>query len=244
MKRIVIMGASSGIGHAAAKAYLAKGHRVALAARNLDILQQLKEEYPDRTEIARIDVNDTEAPRQLNELIRRLGGMDLYFHISGIGYENPSLDPNREAEVITTNTAGLARMVATAFDYFRDNGIRGGQIATVTSVAGTNGIGELAAYSASKKGAQTYLVALEQLAHNLHLDISFTDIRPGWIATPLLIPGRKYPMLMTLDQAMPKILRAVEQRKRVAVIGWRWKLLVALWRMLPNALWIRIPYGK
>lgn len=236
------MGASSGIGLAVAKNYLSHGFRVGLGARNLQQLKVLRDEFPEQAVVASIDVNDAEGPAKLAALIDALGGMDLYFHISGIGYDNPTLDPAREAQVITTNAAGFARMLAAAYDYFRSHKTEGAQIAAITSVAGTNGIGDLAAYSASKKCAQTYMIALEQLARTEKVEIAFTDIRPGWISTPLLKEGVKYPFLMTLPQAVPLILRAIEKRKRVAVIGWKWKLLVALWRLLPNSLWIRIPY--
>ena len=97
--------------------------------------------------------------------------------------------------IIATNLGGFARMLCAAYRYFRDNN-RKGSIAAVTSVAGTNGIGRLSAYSASKKGAQAYMVALEQLANAEGADVSFTDIRPGWIRTPLLVEGLKYPMEM------------------------------------------------
>lgn len=240
MKRIVIMGASSGIGLAVAEAFASRGVMVGLAARKLEALKALKEKYPSTVEYASIDVNDMEAPAKLNSLIDKMGGMDIYLHASGIGYDNPSLDPQREAEVISTNASGFARMIATAYGYFRDNKIKGGRIAAITSVAGTNGIGTMAAYSASKKCAQTYLVALEQLAHIEKTDVSFIDIRPGWIKTPLLNPDKTYPMEMTVDYVVPKIIRAIARRQRVAVIDWRFGLLVGLWRLVPNCLWIRM----
>lgn len=252
MKRIVIMGASSGIGMALAISYLKQGARVGLAARRVEAFEPLQAEYPGQVETACIDVNSADAPSLLNGLIDRLGGMELYFHISGIGYENPSLDPEREAQVITTNAAGFARMIAAAYNYYRKTTSRQpekdkskwGRIAAITSVAGTNGIGRMAAYSASKKCAQTYLTALEQLAREEHVNVSFSDIRPGWIATPLLVEGRHYPLMMQLSEAVPLIIKAVEKRRRVAVIGWKWKLLVGLWRLIPNCLWIRIPYNS
>lgn len=81
------------------------------------------------------------------------------------------------------------------------------------------------------------MVALEQLAHEEKADIKFTDIRPGWIRTPLLIPGLKYPMEMTLDYAVPLIIKAIVRHPRVAVIDWRWNILVGLWRAVPNLVW-------
>lgn len=240
MKKIVIMGASSGIGLAVAEAFASRGVKVGCAARKTDKFVILKEKYPEMVEFESIDVNQPDAPEKLGALIDRLGGMDIYFHVSGIGYENLNLDPEREVDIIRTNAGGLARMTSTAYRYFRDNGISG-RIAAVTSVAGTNGIGRLSAYSASKKCAQTYLVALEQLAHEEKADISFIDIRPGWVRTPLLFSDVKYPMEMDLDYVVPKIIRAIVKKKRVAVIDWRWNIVVGLWRLVPNCLWIKFP---
>ena len=108
-------------------------------------------------------------------------------------------------------------------------------------MAGTKGIGHLASYSASKKFQQTYLQALEQLATIEKLQIRFSDIRPGWVRTPLLDPDQNYPMVMDVEYAAPRILKAIRRKARVAVVDWRWNLLVGLWRLVPNALWVKIP---
>lgn len=239
MKRVVIMGASSGIGLAVAKAFASRGVRVGLASRKTEELAKLKELYPGEVEYESIDITKPGAPEKLGKLVEKLGGMDIYFHVSGIGYENLTLDPQREADIIATNAAGFARMISTAYRYFRDNGIKG-QIAAVTSVAGTNGIGRLSAYSASKKCAQTYLVALEQLSNAEKAGIVFTDIRPGWIRTPLLLPDRKYPLEIDLDYATPLIIRAIVRKERVAYIDFRWGIVAALWKSIPDRIWTRM----
>lgn len=239
MKRIVIMGASSGIGLAVAEALASRGVKIGLAARHTKELHALKEKYPDCVEYESIDVTHNDGPKKLEELIDKLGGMDIYFHVAGIGYSNPTLDPHREAEMIATNAAGFARMVSAAYGYFRDNK-KNGQIMALTSLAGTNGIGEMAAYSASKKCAQTYLVALEQLANSEKVDITFTDIRPGWIRTPLLDSDKKYPMEMTLEYVVPQVIRAIVKHPRVAYIDARWGALCAAWKAIPDAVWTKM----
>lgn len=239
MKRVIIMGASSGIGLRVAEEFASRGVKVGLAARHVAAMKALKEKYPDSVEYLSIDVTKKDGPERLEELIKMTGGMDIYFHVAGIGYENLTLDPEREVEIIETNSVGFARMICAAYRYFRDNGVKG-QIAAITSVAGTKGIGRLSAYSSSKKMGQAYLVAIEQLAHEEGADIEFTDIRPGWVHTPLLLEGQKYPMEMSLDYAVPLIIKAIVRKTRVAVIDWRWNIVVGLWRMLPNCVWTRM----
>lgn len=239
MKRVVIMGASSGIGLHVAEALVSRGVKVGLAARHTEVFREMKNKYGDLLEYESIDVTKPSAVTKLHELIEKLGGMDIYFHSTGIGYSNLTLEPEAEVRVIRTNAEGFARMMCCAYRYFRDMN-RKGQICAITSVAGTNGIGRLTAYSSTKKFCQTYLVALEQLANNEGADITFTDIRPGWVRTPLLEPGAKYPMEMDVEYVVPQVIRAIVRKKRVAVIDCRWNLVVGLWRLIPNFLWIRM----
>lgn len=239
MKKILIMGASSGIGLRVAEEFAKRGVMTGLAARHAEPLQKLQHKYPDTVVYSSIDVTVKSATTDMHSLIEKMGGMDIYFHVAGIGYDNPMLNPEREAEIIDTNATGFARMLSTAYCYFRDNKKKG-RIAAVTSVAGTNGIGRLSAYSASKKCAQTYMTALEQRAHNEKVEVDFTDIRPGWIRTPLLLPDSKYPLEMTLDYVVPLIIKAVVRHPRVAIIDRRWDILVRLWQCIPNALWSRM----
>lgn len=237
------MGASSGIGYRVAEEFAKRGVKLGLAARNTNPLRDLKAKYPDLVEYASINVNDIDAPIVMRELIGKMGGMDIYFHAAGIGYDNPTLEPSREVDILNTNACGFARMISTAYDYFRQTGVKG-RIAAITSVAGTNGIGGMSAYSASKKCAQTYLTALEQRSREEGVSIRFTDIRPGWIRTPLLHEGETYPLEMKLDYAVRLIIRAIVKSPRVAVVDWRWNLLVGLWRCIPNCIWVRMKASK
>lgn len=239
-QRIVILGATSGIGLASAETFVAMGWRVGVAGRNEAVLRSLKERFPANIEYERIDVTHADAPRRLLELIRRLGGMDVYFHVAGIYAENPDLDVDSDTAILQTNTVGFARMVDTAYAFFRARG-RKAQIAAVTSVAGTKGIGRLAAYSASKKFQQTYLQAVEQLARRQGVRVRITDIRPGWVETPLLDPDRTYRMAMPLDKVVPQVVRAIVKKARIAVVDSRWRAVVMLWRLIPGRLWVRMP---
>lgn len=240
MKKVIIIGASTGIGYAVAETLASRQVKVGLASRNTAPLKELQSKYPDFVEFIDIDITKPEATDRLKLLIERTGGMDIYFHVAGIGYSNESLDPEREVQIIETNSCGFARMLSAAYRWMRDNGVRG-QIAAITSIAGTKGIGCMSAYSSSKKFAHTYITALEQLSHLEHANISFTDIRPGWVRTPLLKQDMKYPLEMSLKEIVPQILHAIVKRKRVAVLDRRWAALSAIWQLIPNKLWVYLP---
>lgn len=74
-------------------------------------------------------------------------------------------------------------------------------------------------------------------------NIVITDIRPGFVATPLL-GGLHFPLLMQSDPVAKSIFRAIEQRKHLKIIDWRYRLLVGLWRMIPRFVWERFPLTK
>lgn len=238
-KRAVIIGATSGIGYETALLLLAEGWQLGIAGRREDELKKLQEKAPERVRIRTIDIRQPDASQELRRLIDDLGGIDLYFHSSGIGYQNFTLNPDIELNTIETNGTGFIRMVTTAFHYFRKQGK--GHIAVISSIAGTKGLGIAPAYSATKRFQNTYIDALEQLAHMQHIPIRFTDIRPGFVATGLLNDGKHYPLLMNPQRVALHIVRALKKRQRIVVIDWRYRLLVCFWRLIPSWIWKRMP---
>lgn len=238
-KRIVIVGATSGIGREAARCFIEAGWRIGIAGRREQELRSLEAEAPDRVCWEVIDITLEEAPEGLNRLIEKLGGMDCYLHVSGIGFQNPNLDPAIELRTVETNAAGFTRMVTAAFGHFAKQGH--GQIAAVSSIAGTKGLGTAAAYSATKRYQNCYLDALAQLARMLKVQITFTDIRPGFVRTALLNDNQHYPMMMEPKKVGRAIYRAIIKRKRTVVIDWRYGLLVLAWRLIPRFVWERLP---
>ena len=238
MKRAIIIGASSGIGHEVARLLITQGWTVGVAARRMEKLADLQDCAPERVYTARIDVTDDGAEASLLQLIERMGGLDLYFHAAGIGWKNPTLEAETELKTMGTNAGGFTRMVGCAYRYFAAHG--GGHIACITSIAGTKGLGPAPAYSATKAMQNTYLQALEQLAACKHHDIHFTDIRPGFVDTPLLAGTSHLPMLMATENVAHSIVKAINSRRHICVIDTRWHILTFFWRLIPNWIWRRM----
>ena len=239
MKRAIIIGATSGIGKEVAKGLLQQGWHIGIAGRRENALQALQTVAPQQIEIQALDVTREDAAEKLQMLISRLGGMDLFLLSSGIGHQNMALNPEIETETAQTNVVGFIRIVDTAFAYFKNQGT--GHLAVISSIAGTKGLGVAPAYSATKRFQNTYIDALEQLANLQKLSIRFTDIRPGFVATDLLKDGKGYPMLMNAETVGVSIVKALNRRKRVVIIDWRYRILVFFWRMIPHWIWKRLP---
>lgn len=237
-KKAIIIGASSGIGREVARLLLADGWTLGVAARREELLQELKASAPERVEVMAIDVTTPDAGERLLTLVQQIGGMDLYFHASGIGKQNRTLETDIELRTMDTNAVGFTRMIDTAYRYFAEKGE--GHIAAITSIAGTKGLGPAPAYSATKALQATYLQALEQQAHSRGLKIRFTDIRPGFVDTALLNDSFPYPMLMRPEAVARDIVRSIYRRRHVRIIDYRYRLLTFLWRLIPRSLWRRL----
>ena len=236
------MGATSGIGLEVVKVLASKGWQLGVAGRRDDVLQQLKDEVPQVVAAQSIDITRDDAPQRLNGLINELGGIDLYFHSSGIGYQNPDLDADKELRTVETNAVGFTRMVDAMFNYFAQRPDHEGHIAVMSSIARTRGLGAAPAYSATKRYVSHYLECLSQLCtirrlHHIHLH----DIRPGFVRTPLIADGNRYPMQLDPERVAQSIVRGIERDRSVITVDWRYRLLVAGWRLLPRWLWVRLP---
>ena len=244
MKKIIIIGASSGMGMRVAIDFARLGWRVGIAARREERLKEIKSLYPDRIEYMNIDVTAPDAVERFNQLIELIDGMDYMLYAAGCGWKNPELDDARDEETLRVNVLGFTRIVNAAYKYYKATAnLHRGHIAAITSVAGTKGIGVSATYSASKRYQWNYLQAIDQLAHIQHVNVAVTDIRPGFVDTPLLDGSNVYPMEMSVDYVAPRLESAIVGGRRVAVIDSRWAVVTALWRMVPNCLWRRLSLG-
>lgn len=237
MKRVIIIGATSGIGHEVALIYRRMGWRVGVAGRRIERLEAFRQEAPEQIEIQQLDVTQADAPEKLRLLIDKLGGMDLFLLSTGIGNQNRALDPGIELATVETNAIGFTRMVTAAYHYFKEQGQ--GHLAVISSIAGTKGLGAAPSYSATKRFQNTYIDALAQLAHMEKLPIIFTDIRPGFVKTDLL-KNDSYPLLMRPERVAQHIVKALSHKKRIAIIDWRYALLVFFWKLIPGFIWERL----
>lgn len=243
-RHIIIIGASSGLGKATTIQFATMGWKIGIAARRIDALTELQQQFPQSIiATQQIDITSPDAGEKLIDLIEKVGDIDIILLASGIGSQNPTLNIDTELNTTQTNVVGFTRIVDTAFNYFRNrpHDKNPGQIAIISSIAGTMGLGIAPSYSATKRYQQHYIDALEQLAHFEKVNIKFTDIRPGFVDTPLLNNCRRFPMLMSVDYATTRITKAILKQRRIAIIDWRWQLVVAFWHLIPRFIWRRFP---
>lgn len=247
--KAIIIGATSGIGRASAIRLIEEGWEVGIAGRRKEALVALQNEYGKNVHIVQMDVTRSDSIPALDTLLNEMGPPDLFFHVSGIGYQNRELDEEKELRIVQTNCEGMVRMVTHFLHYVRIHSehysaTNKAHVAVVTSIAGTMGMGTAPAYSATKKMQQTYLTALSQLARMENIPVLFTDIRPGFVATDILNPDKHYPMMLTKEKAADEVMKALKSRKRIHVFDWKFRILAFFWRLIPRCIWERMTWVK
>jgi short-subunit dehydrogenase len=235
--KVIIVGASSGIGSALAKVFAAKGYDVGLTARRLENLEAIKKDLPGNVHICRMNVADYQASREcLKNLVNEMGGMDILVLNAGIGDSKPTWE--REIEIINTNAAGFTALANYAYQYFTEKG--GGQIVGISSVASVRGTRIATVYSATKAYISSYMEGLRQHARNKKNGVVITDIRPGFVATPMTEQNKGMFWVATAEKAARQVYEAIVAKKDVAYITRRWALIAWLVRRLPDFVFYRM----
>lgn len=243
--KAIIIGATSGIGRAITEQLAAKGWQLGIAGRRISVLQEMQSKNLNIIATQEIDVTNDNAVEGLNGLIGKMGGnVDMFLHSSGIGYQNVELDAERELATVMTNALGMTRMVIAMFNYYVQHPEQKGQIAVISSIAGTKGLGAAPAYSSTKRYTRHYLECLSQLMHIRGIkNITITDIRPGFVRTPLL-KGDKYPVQLDVNDAARDILKGVLAHKSVVTVDWKYRIPVFFWSLVPRWIWVRMRIVK
>ncbi|BDX30449.1 short-chain dehydrogenase [Mycobacterium antarcticum] len=239
-QKILITGASSGLGAGMARQFAAKGRDLALCARRTDNLEELQAEltarYPGITvAVAALDVNDHEAvPKVFAELSDVLGGIDCVIVNAGIGKGHKlgggKLWANKAT--IETNLVSALVQIETALEMFTAAGA--GHLVLVSSVLGNKGVpGVKAAYAASKAG-------LTSLGESLRAEypssgpIRITVLEPGYIESEMTAKSNTTTLMVDNETGVKAMVDAIEKEKGRAVVpGWPWWPLVEVMKVLP-----------
>lgn len=235
--RVVITGASSGIGEALARHYARDGVVLGLISRRKADPKGL----PGEVISYAVDVADEAAlAAAAQDFMRRFGPPDLVIANAGIGTGTEAAEIRHVAKlrkILETNVVGLAATLAAFAPAMRAAG--GGTLAGIASVAGFRGLAGNGAYCASKSAAITWMESLRAELHGS--GVSVVCICPGYIDTPMTRVNRfRMPFLLSADEAARRIARAIAAKRRLAVIPWQMALVSSLLRAMPAWLFDRL----
>lgn len=237
-RRVVITGASSGIGRALAHAYADRGAILALIGRRRDALEELAASLPVRCLVYAANVRDAMAlSAAAQDFMERAGTPDIVIANAGISAGNDTANPADNAvfeEILATNVTGMMLSFQPFLDAMKRR--RSGVLAGVASVAGFRGLPGASAYSASKAAAISYLESLRVELRGSGIRV--VTICPGYVATPMTA-GNRYsmPFLMPADRAARRIAVAIDRGRRFHVLPWQMVVVGWLLRRLPRPLY-------
>lgn len=233
-KKVIIVGASSGIGKELAILYAQAGCQVGVTGRRSQLLDEIKELFPGQVETEVFDVMATENSMHLQQLIQKLGSVDLLIYNAGFGDVSDELEWQIDKKTVLTNVNGFVEVAVFAFNYFKQQGH--GQIAATSSIASLAGNHFAPAYSASKAFMSNYMEGLYLKSKRNKLRIFITDIQPGFVKTKMAKgPGRFWEA--PAEKAAKQIMEAIEAKKFRVYITKRWWLIAHLIKILPGWLY-------
>ncbi|MFL5742288.1 MAG: SDR family NAD(P)-dependent oxidoreductase [Flavisolibacter sp.] len=236
-KKMIIIGASSGIGREIASIYVGMGWKVGITGRRYPLLQQFEEQHPGQVVCSSFDVMGEENQPKMNALINALGGLDLLIYNAGFGDVSKDLLWNIEERTTRTNVMGFVEIVCYAFNFFAKKG--SGQIAVVSSVAALRGNSWAPSYSASKAFMSRYAEGLNIKADRMKKKIVVTDIKPGFIDTKMA-KGEKRFWMASPQKAAHQIVKAIQKKRRKVYITRRWWLIAQILKILPYVIYKRL----
>ncbi|MEB3980250.1 SDR family oxidoreductase [Mycobacterium sp. 663a-19] len=241
-QKILITGASSGLGAGMARAFAAKGRDLGLCARRTDRLDELKAEltqrYPGiRIAVAALDVNDHEqVPKVFAEIADELGGVDRIVVNAGIG-KGAKLGSGKlwaNKATLETNLVAALVQIEAALEMFTKSG--SGHLVLISSVLGNKGVpGVKAAYAASKAGMRSLGESLRAEYRNGPIKVSV--IEPGYIESEMTAKSASTMFMVDNETGVRALVDAIEREPGRAVVPWwPWAPMVQLMRVLPPPL--------
>jgi short-subunit dehydrogenase len=236
-QKIIIVGATSGIGRKMTELYAERGNIIGITGRRLDLLQQIKQQFPQQLEYECFDVTGKENISHLEILINKLGGLDILVISAGTGEVSKELNWEIDKKTVETNVNGFIEIANWTFNFFVRQGY--GQLATISSITAARGNSWAPAYSASKAFQSNYFEALAIKAKKIKKDIAVTCIEPGFVKTKMA-QSEKLFWVVPVDKAARQIIMAINKRKRKAYISRRWWIIARLLRWIPFSVLKRL----
>lgn len=240
-QRLVISGASSGLGLALARHYLERGAIVAAFARRGELLQALATQFPEQVHCYTLDVRDSAAMQQAaNDFIARVGCPDVV--IANAGVSTGTLTEYAEdvvafQQVMDINVLGMVKTFQPFVAAMRAT--KHGTLVGIASVAGFRGLPGASAYSASKAAAISYLESLRVELRGSGVKV--VTICPGYIKTPMTaINPYAMPFILDADEAARRMAHAIERQTAFIVIPWQMGMVGWLLKRLPRWLYDRL----
>ncbi|TGN19448.1 SDR family NAD(P)-dependent oxidoreductase [Leptospira idonii] len=247
-KKIIVVGASSGIGKAIAELELKNGSEVVLIARREKELKAIVSQWNAKGKskpafAVPFDVtNFSQAEKTFEKAVKELGGLDEIYFASGL---MPEVSPNeyntaKDISMLNVNTLGAVAILNPAATFFTKQ--KSGKIIGISSIAGERGRKGNPVYNTSKAALNTYLEALRNRLSESNIQV--TTIKPGFVKTEMTkglpLPEKGLLKAISAEEAAEKIVKAVAQGKQETFVPGIWALVGLIIRNIPSFIFKKL----
>jgi len=237
MKKVIIVGGSSGIWEQLAKDMTSKWYIVGVTWRRKELLEKIRKQHNNKIEIQDFDVSDTKiATEQMENLLKKIWWMDILVLSAGTWQENFNLDFDIEYETIKTNIIGWTNIIDWATKYFIKQWFW--HVVAITSIASLRGTWWCPSYNATKAYQSNYIESLRLNVDKRNLPIQILEVQPWFVDTRMAQWNLFW--VCSVPKASKQILQAIEKWKKHIYVSKKWRLLAWLMKIIPYKIYKNI----
>ena len=242
-RRVLILGATSGIAQAVSRCFAAEGARLFLVARDREKLQSLTCDLRIRgaesVETYEADLSDARSfPLILSQSLAVWGGLDAALIAYGTLpdqrlLENDPILLRESLEINYFSPVSLLMQLAKAFEEQRS-----GVLAVIGSVAGDRGRRSNYVYGSAKAALATFVAGLGlRLAGS---GVRVVLIKPGWISTPMTAHLPQNFLFVSAERAGREVYGAIISPRAIVYIPWYWRWIMVFIRLIPERVFAKL----
>jgi decaprenylphospho-beta-D-erythro-pentofuranosid-2-ulose 2-reductase len=244
MRRVLIIGATSAIATACARLWAAEGAELFLVGRDAGKLAALADDLCVRgaasARTIQMDANDVPAHAPMvRAALEALGGIDIALIAHGTLPDQPACEKDAELALreLSTNGTSVIALLTVLANQFEASGA--GALAVITSVAGDRGRPSNYVYGSAKAAVSVFCEGLR--ARLFQAGVSLTDIRPGFVATPMTQQLRLPAVLVSQpDVVARRIVAGIDRKADVLYVPAFWAAIMLAIRAIPRAVFKRL----
>jgi decaprenylphospho-beta-D-erythro-pentofuranosid-2-ulose 2-reductase len=242
-RKILVLGATSGIAEATCRIWATQGASLFLVARNAEklaaVAQDLKIRGASYVDTAVADLDDTDKhPALLAHAVNSLTGMDIAYLAHGIlgDQAEAEQDFNAAAQILYTNLLAPVSLLTWLANFCVQR--HAGTLAVISSVAGDRGRKSNYLYGASKAGLSAFLGGLRNRVDRE--GVTVLSIKPGPTRTAMTAAMSKSEKFADVDSVAESIVSAIDKRKDVLYVPFQWQPIMFVIRNIPERIFKKL----
>jgi len=242
-RKILVLGATSGIAEATCRIWASQGASLFLVARNAEklaaVAADLKTRGASYVDTAVADLDDTDQhPDLLAHAINSLTGMDIAYLAYGIlgDQTEAERDFNTAAQILHTNFVAPVSLLTWLANFCVQR--RAGTLAVISSVAGDRGRKSNYLYGSSKAGLSAFLGGLRNRVDRE--GVTVLTIKPGPVKTAMTTNMPKSEKFADVESVAESIVSAIDKRKDILYVPFQWQPIMFIIRNIPERIFKKL----